>query len=513
MRRTLTVLVLATAVLAAVPAAALDRAGYDEMMQLMQTARDAEADVFAPRAWAKAEEARAKAEQALTAGRKQEQLDKQVAEAREFVENARKATDVCRLALQPHLPPRDLAAQARAAELVPAVWGEAQARLLKATARIEAGDTKGGLQEAAAAAPLFDRAELAAIRVAVLGEADRLIAKAELDEAAKYALATLDRARTARRDADALLTADRTRREAAASAAAEAEYEARHASTIAQSVRSLVRNDQAWEKLMLLYEIQMNRAGEAFHLARLPFDDGPQAAADTLVARARAARDANAALAQENDAVTQRLRATVARLGAASDAGDGAALVARLDRRLDELMAENRGLAADVEGERARLAALSQEHAAVADQLSARVEREAKFRRAKDLITAAEGDVLYTATNDVLLRLSGLAFDSGSSELRDSQIPLLEKVKEIVRQYDGARIMVEGHTDSAGDPGANQRLSERRALAVMQYLRSGLDLSAERIQALGFGAERPVASNQSAEGRGRNRRIDIVIMR
>jgi outer membrane protein OmpA-like peptidoglycan-associated protein len=257
----------------------------------------------------------------------------------------------------------------------------------------------------------------------------------------------------------------------------------------------------------------MNRAGEAFHLARLPFDEGPQAAADTLVARARAAGKTNAALVRENDEVTQRLRATVARLGAASDAADGAALIERLDRRLDELMAENRDLAADIEGERARLAALSQEHAAVADQLSARVEREAKFRRAKDLITAAEGDVLYTATNDVLLRLSGLAFESGDSELRDSQIPLLEKVKEIVRQYEGARIVVEGHTDAAGDANANQRLSERRAQAVVQYLRNALDLSAERIQAIGFGSERPVASNQSAEGRARNRRIDIVIMR
>ncbi len=511
--RTALFALMATAVaLAALPATALDRAGYDEIGRLMQAAREMEADVFAPKAWAKAEEARAKAEKALAENRKQDQLDKQVAEAREFIENARKATDVCRLALQQHLPPRDRALKARAPTLVPAVWGEAHQSFLKATAKVESGDVKGGLREATAAAPLFDKAELEAIRVAVLGEADRCIAKAELDEAGKYALATLDRARTARRESDAILTADRTRREIAQRAADEAAYEARHASTIAQSVRSLARNDQAWEKLMLLYEIQMDRAGEAFGLAHLPFDEGPQAAADTLVARARAAREANARLGRERDDLAQRLRATAARLGVAGDDEGGAALVERIDRRLDELHAQQRGLAADIEGERARLAALSQEHAAVTGQLSARVEKEEKFRRAKELITPADGEVLYNSTNDVVLRLTGLAFESGSGDLRESQMPLLRKVTEIVRQYAGARVVVEGHTDAAGDLGANQRLSERRAMSVVQYLRSSLELPGERIQAIGFGAERPVASNQTPEGRAKNRRIDVIIM-
>jgi len=155
---------------------------------------------------------------------------------------------------------------------------------------------------------------------------------------------------------------------------------------------------------------------------------------------------------------------------------------------------------------------LSEEHAAVAGQLSQRLEKEEKFRAAKNLITPAEGEVLYNATNDVVLRLTALAFESGSSELRESQMPLLGKAREVVALYPGARIVVEGHTDAMGDPGTNQRLSERRAMAVVQYLRNALDLPAERIQAIGFGSERPVASNQNAEGRARNRRIDVIIM-
>lgn len=520
----LAVLALGAVLAGAGTARALDRAGYDELLKLVASAREAEADVFAPKAWAKAQEALARAEKALATGRKQDQLDKPVAEAREFVENARKATDVCRLALQPHLPPRDRAGAARARELVPAVYAVAEARWLKATEKVESGDVKGGLRDAEAAAPLFDAAELEAIRVAVLGEADRLIAQAEVDEAVKFALATLDRARTARREANAVLTTNRAQRATAEQLAAEAQYEARHASNIAQSVRSLVRNDQAWEKLMLGYEIQMERVGEGAGLARLPFDEGPRAAADTLIGRFERLAAQNRRLAGQLGDATARLRQTAARLGvggAAGEAGaaggagaegDAAALVQGIDGRLDELLSERRDLAEKIGTEQARLEQLAKEHAEVAGQLSTRLEREEKFRRARALLTPAEGEVLYSAANDVVLRLTGLAFESGKADLRDAQMPLLDKARTILAAYEGSRFVVEGHTDAAGDAGANQRLSERRALAVMQYLRTQLEIPADRIQAVGYGSERPVASSQSVEGRAKNRRIDIVIM-
>lgn len=503
---------LVLAATAAGGAAALDRAAYDDLERALAEARTAEADVFAPKAWAKATEARDRAEKELAAGRKQEQLDKRVAEAREFLENARKATEVCKLALEQHLGPRDRARRARAPELVPPLYAEAEARFLKATAKVESGDVKGGLREAQEAGPLFDTAELEAVRVDVMGEADRLLAQAVADEAERYAAATLDRARTSRRDANSLLTKDRTAREPAIKEARDAAYEARHASTIAQSVRSLARNDQAWEKLMLLYEIQMDRAGAALGCARLPFDQGPQAAADTLVARSRAAREESARWAQAHAELAARLRQTAARVGLAGSPLEGLELAQAIDRRLDELLAEQRDLAASVEAERSRLAELSQEHATVAGELSVRVEREEKFRRARALISPLEGEVLTNATNDVVLRLTALVFESGKSDLREAHLPLLEKVKEIVAMYGGSRVVVEGHTDARGDAGGNLRLSERRALAVVDYLRKVLELPADRITAVGYGSERPVASNQTPEGQAKNRRIDVIIM-
>ena len=75
-----------------------------------------------------------------------------------------------------------------------------------------------------------------------------------------------------------------------------------------------------------------------------------------------------------------------------------------------------------------------------------------------------------------------------------------------------ANYVVEGHTDTQGDASANVPLSEKRAFEVMQYLRQALLIPANRIQSMGFGADHPVASNQTPEGRAKNRRIDIIIM-
>ena len=109
-------------------------------------------------------------------------------------------------------------------------------------------------------------------------------------------------------------------------------------------------------------------------------------------------------------------------------------------------------------------------------------------------------------------KVSGLSFDPGRADIKDQHVPLLEKVQSILRLYPEASYIVEGHTDAAGDGAANQQLSERRAFALMQYLRQGLSIPADRIKAIGYGADKPIALNTTPAGRAKNRRIDIVIL-
>jgi outer membrane protein OmpA-like peptidoglycan-associated protein len=262
---------------------------------------------------------------------------------------------------------------------------------------------------------------------------------------------------------------------------------------------------------MLGYEIQMNRAAEAFGTEHLPFDQGSPAAADELLHLIADLQAQHRDLSAQLDGMTSALRIATSRLGQ-EPAAEPVALAEQVDGGVAALQTKQQDLARQLASGQADLAALEKERVAAQAELDARLEQEKKFRRAKTLLNPAEGEVLFNAANDIVLRLHGLSFASGSSQLEDRHIPLLAKVQEVVEMYPDAHYTIEGHTDILGDPSANVALSEKRSYAVMQFLRESLLLSRGQIEAIGYGADRPVASNKTADGRAKNRRIDVVIM-
>lgn len=105
--------------------------------------------------------------------------------------------------------------------------------------------------------------------------------------------------------------------------------------------------------------------------------------------------------------------------------------------------------------------------------------------------------------------LEGVLFESGRATIQPQSFPRLDRVAEYMTHRPSTRIRVAGHTDNVGDPERNQTLSEERAEAVREYLISqGIDGS--RIEAVGYGDQRPVASNDTDEGRQQNRRIEAI---
>jgi outer membrane protein OmpA-like peptidoglycan-associated protein len=105
--------------------------------------------------------------------------------------------------------------------------------------------------------------------------------------------------------------------------------------------------------------------------------------------------------------------------------------------------------------------------------------------------------------------LKGVEFDTGKATIRPESFPPLDSVVEYMTHKKRAQIEVSGHTDNVGDPKVNKALSSKRALAVRAYLVSkGIEES--RIEALGFGDERPIAENDSDANRQKNRRIEVI---
>lgn len=102
-------------------------------------------------------------------------------------------------------------------------------------------------------------------------------------------------------------------------------------------------------------------------------------------------------------------------------------------------------------------------------------------------------------------------FKTNSHELASATDPVLEEVVQIMKAHpEIIRVRVEGHTDKVGKPKYNLALSDRRAKTVKEYLIShGIESS--RLTSKGFGMTRPIATNKTAEGRSRNRRVEIHI--
>jgi outer membrane protein OmpA-like peptidoglycan-associated protein len=106
--------------------------------------------------------------------------------------------------------------------------------------------------------------------------------------------------------------------------------------------------------------------------------------------------------------------------------------------------------------------------------------------------------------------LRGVNFDFDKATIRADARPVLDEAIRILRQEGGVVVVAEGHTDAIGSTDYNQTLSEHRAEAVRRYLVNG-GIEAGRIRTEGYGESRPVASNDTADGRAQNRRVELRV--
>jgi outer membrane protein OmpA-like peptidoglycan-associated protein len=133
---------------------------------------------------------------------------------------------------------------------------------------------------------------------------------------------------------------------------------------------------------------------------------------------------------------------------------------------------------------------------------------------------SAAATVSAGKTANVLIRLvpisfelTGIQFDFDKSTLRSESYPILDHAAEILKQYPDIHVEIQGHTCSMGSDEYNLTLSNARANSVLEYLASKQMINRARLVAKGYGEGQPTASNETREGRERNRRVEFVIMK
>jgi outer membrane protein OmpA-like peptidoglycan-associated protein len=181
------------------------------------------------------------------------------------------------------------------------------------------------------------------------------------------------------------------------------------------------------------------------------------------------------------------------------------------------------------EAEKASAAALAQQQtaeAAAAQAARDRAAAQAETEKARQAAAQAEAEkaqlraqllnqlnsILQTrdSARGLIVNMSDVLFDTGSYTLKPGAREKLAKISGILLAHPGLTLQIEGHTDSVGGDDFNQQLSERRADSVRDFL-AEQGVPGSNITARGFGKMQPVASNDTPEGRQRNRRVELVV--
>jgi outer membrane protein OmpA-like peptidoglycan-associated protein len=212
--------------------------------------------------------------------------------------------------------------------------------------------------------------------------------------------------------------------------------------------------------------------------------------------RAQHERDARAAAQQQ--AEQSKLQAQQSQIDAANAQAQADSAAAA------QAKAEAAKAKADAEAANARAEAAEAQHKAQAATQDAEATREKLRAQLNSVLATSE------SARGLIVNLSDVLFDTGKYTLKANTQVALAKVATILSLYPGLKVQVEGYTDSVGSDQYNQKLSENRANAVQTFLVAN-GVPPANVTAAGYGKADPVADNGTADGRAKNRRVNLVV--
>jgi outer membrane protein OmpA-like peptidoglycan-associated protein len=307
------------------------------------------------------------------------------------------------------------------------------------------------------------------------------------------------------------------------------------ASIISKAGQQLMHAEEAYRQKQnkAAVEAAAKEATETAEEARLmavkqKAEDEAQAAAAAREAKARADAEAEAkrradaekatAQAQADRIAAEQAKAEALKMKQEAEAAarEAARQKEAAEKATAEAVAQQQLLAAETD--KARQAAAQsdtlRQQAESAKQQAEKATQQAEYEKQELRARLLQQLNSILATRDsargLVANMSDVLFRSGSFELLPGARERLAKISGIVLAYPSLHVAVEGHTDSIGSDDYNQQLSEHRAQSVRDYLvQQGISNGA--IEARGFGKTEPIASNDTAEGRQQNRRVELVL--
>jgi outer membrane protein OmpA-like peptidoglycan-associated protein len=394
---------------------------------------------------------------------------------------ARADAEVSRDVLRDVLGPRERARKAGAADLFAEEMNGLDERLRDVSRLVERQRVNEARDRRVPLINAYRKLELDALKKGTVTAAEAAIKRAEQAGAKERAPKTFRTALDELDVARSILEANREDKERAEGHARRALWLAARATQISEVVRDFDRLDYTGEDFVLWHQDQLATIAAPMKM-ELPLDT-PNLQVVQGVA------DGVAGLVAQNADLEARL---------AVSRGDLETQLAAAKKQLAETEARYQASISTMSSERQEMEKREQE-------------TRAKFDGVQALFTPEEANV-YRQRQNVLISAQGFWFPSGQSEIEAVNFPLLKKITTAIKAFPGARVGVMGHTDAAGDDTLNMTLSQARADKVAKFLVDVGGVDPQKIEAKGFGEERPVASNDTKEGRAANRRVEILIL-
>ena len=456
---------------------------FKEVDNLFLKARTEQADILSPENYKRAVKAH---EEALKKFAKGKNVDDLIEESIKWLNLSLKTSERARKNLSYVIKAREDALNANVIDYSRDLFEKAEDLFGDATRALEKSNLSKAKEKALQAEKLFRQAELKAIKTSIIGPVRKRLEEAEKHKLTKYVPETLAKASNLLQEAESILNTNRRAQADAKSKAEQADYELSHAEFLTQQIKTLKKDDLNWEKLILEHENYLQQIGDALAL-NLKFDSGFKNPTEAIVKTIQSMKQQRKDMSDEID----ELNATVEKLESEKL------------KMQEQLQAQQQKL-------KAQLTKAEQEQLELKRKLAEEERRKQKFKKLESIFTKDEAKVMREGDN-IIIRLIGLHFASGKSIINPDYFGLLTKVQKAIRIFPDYHITIEGHTDNRGDARRNQTLSLNRARSVMSYLMANMNLTEDQISAAGYGESKPIASNETRQGRAKNRRIDIVL--
>lgn len=371
-----------------------------------------------------------------------------------------------KVVLREVLDARQKTVEANAPTIFPEKFNKLESELKSATQAIEGKDIEEAKQLRAELIKAYSDLELAALKTSTTRQARAKIAEAKKSRADDYAPKTFKLAEEELALALDVLTAGRTQTKKAEEHAALSAYYAERSKQLTELIINFDQRDFSAEDTLLWYQDQLDLVNKPFG-RDLGFD-------------------------KPNFNVVNELQGRIN------------SLIEELDQKQNALVSANENIAM-LEGQ------VESIDAKFKQDRNASFKAQQRYKKISNMFSEQEAYV-FRQGNNVLLETHAFNFKVGNSEIDSNNYGLLKKIMDAINVFDNPDVVIMGHTDSTGGDAINMQLSLKRAQTVTDFLKKIGKLASNKVSTRGYGESRPVASNETKEGRERNRRIEVLIV-